>query len=143
MKISDLTIKPTTKWARFMYRLDWLRNQPVSGKLSKKINELLDNPNTKISLDNYVMQLGDLPLWIKNFPYAYGRFWDQKSKYVLMPSLIDLAPDTPEWIQAKNRFDQLQTYHDQYGKKCPDAATIWRLRQVELAARDFLTSTKA
>lgn len=129
MKISDLTIKPTTKWARFMYRLDWLRNQPVSGKLSKKINELLDNPNTKISLDNYVMQLGDLPLWIKNFPYAYGRFWDIHAR---LP--IGLV---------KKRSDQQQTYHKQFGGKCPNQATIWRLRQVELAARDFLTSTKA
>jgi hypothetical protein len=143
MQISDLTIKPTTKWAWFKYRLDWLRDQPVSTKLSKKINELLDDPNTTVYVDNYVIFLGDLSLWVANFPFAYGRFWDRESNYVLIPSLMELAPDTPDWIQAKTRFDQLQTYHNQYGKKCPDAATIWRLRQVELAARELLNSTKA
>jgi hypothetical protein len=142
MQISELTIKPTTKWAWFRYRLDWLREQPVSTKLSRRINELLDDPSTTVTADDYVMYLGDLSLWVANFPFAYGTFWDQESKYILMPSLIELVPNTPAWVHAKNRLDQLQTYQDQYGKRCPDAATIWRLRQTELAARNLLTNTQ-
>ena len=143
MQISDLTIKPTTKWAWFKYRLDWLRNQPISAKLSRKINELLDDPSTTITVDDYVMYLGDLPLWVANFPYAYGTLQGTESTWLLgLDSLINLTPDTPEWIQAKNRFDQAQSYHNQYGKNCPNAATVWRLRQTELAARKLLTNTK-
>ena len=89
------------------------------------------------------MYLGDLPLWVANFPYAYGTLRGTESTWLLgLNSLINLTPNTPEWTQTINRFDQAQSYHNQYGKSCPDAATVWRLRQTELAARKLSTNTK-
>jgi hypothetical protein len=131
MQISDLTIESPSRWARLKYFLDWPRLRAVSGDLSEKINELLDDPNTKINVDDYVLYLGDLHLWIANFPYYYG---------ILHPGVFEFEltfqdPNSSEWAETRKQLDQLYVYLQKYEGRCPNSPTIWRLRQVELATR--------
>lgn len=46
-------------------------------ELSALINSLLDDPWTPITVhDEYSVSLGDLELWIANYPYCYGHRHD-------------------------------------------------------------------
>lgn len=50
-----------------------LRTGPTSPALSKRINELLDDENTEITIiSKYRARVGDLTLWTGNYPYGYG-----------------------------------------------------------------------
>ena len=141
MQISDLTVESPSRWTRLKYFLDWRRSRAVSDDLSEKINELLDDPNTEINVDDYVLYLGDLHLWIANFPYYYGIF-DPGDMVCLMTELAFRDSYSSEWAETRKQLEHLYTYQQKYGNKCPDSATIWRLRQVELAARKLLTNTQ-
>jgi len=138
MKISDLTIESPGKLAKFKYFLDWPRLRAVSVDLSKKINELLDDPNTKINVDDYILYLEDIPLWIANFPYYYGILNCTSIVESLKSELVYRDPSSPEWKRAKEDLKYIDELCEKYGNKCPNFSTIWRLRQVELATRKLV-----
>jgi hypothetical protein len=85
MKISDITIENSTRdkilyWTHFG---TYIRNYRTSKTHSQKINQLLDDPDTGLILEpsdygpgKFTVLLGDLRLWVGNFPYAYGYVWD-------------------------------------------------------------------
>jgi hypothetical protein len=142
VQISDLTIESPSIWARLKYFFNWPRNLTVSHELSRKINELLDDPNTKISIDDFYLELGKLTLWIANFPYYYGVLRYTFTKASLQSELVYREHNSPEWKEAKEELDHIYELCEKYGNKCPNSPTIWRLRQTELAARNLLTNTQ-
>lgn len=84
MKISDIAIESSVR-DKILYWIDYetyIRNYMTSKTHSQKINQLLDDPDTGLILDPsisgvvYTILLGDLRLWVGNFPYAYGFVWD-------------------------------------------------------------------
>jgi|LakMenEpi03Aug12_release.lakeMendotaPanAssembly.Ray.scaffolds.fasta_scaffold51931_12 hypothetical protein len=84
MKISDIAIESSVG-DKILYWTDsetYIRNHRTSKTHSQKINQLLDDPDTGLILDPsisgvvYTVLLGDLRLWVGNFPYAYGYVWD-------------------------------------------------------------------
>jgi hypothetical protein len=85
MKISDIAIESSIRdkilyWTHFG---TYIRNFRTSKTHSQKINQLLDDPDTGLILEpsdygpgKFTVLLGDLRLWVGNFPYAYGYVWD-------------------------------------------------------------------
>ena len=63
-----------------VYRLRSIsRVGPTSPYLSKKINDLLDDENTKITIiGRYRARVGDLTLWTGNYPYGYGSEYEEE-----------------------------------------------------------------
>lgn len=50
----------------------WLRNYHTSNGLSRRINEALDRGDKPIRRCGYTHTLGDMVLWTRNYPYAFG-----------------------------------------------------------------------
>jgi len=116
MKISDIAIESSIRdkilyWTHFG---TYIRNYRTSKTHSQKINQLLDDPDTGLILDPsisgvvYTILLGDLRLWVGNFPFAYGYTWEDIN--------FDLN-------------------YDWHSRRLPDRATVFRLRQVVEAAK--------
>jgi hypothetical protein len=84
MKISDIAIESSIRDIILYWTVSetYIRNHRTSKIHSQKINQLLDDPDTGLILDPsisgvvYTILLGDLRLWVGNFPYAYGYVWD-------------------------------------------------------------------
>ena len=117
MKISDITIK-SSKMEKFFYWINpyaYISRYGTSKALSKKINQLLDDPNTELVIESdYRIILGGLRLWANNFPFAYGSFHN--------------------FLNHEKECEQA------YGNKLPDHATRFRLRQVVESAKAFQTT---
>ena len=141
MKISDITIK-SSKLEKFLYWADpfgYLRLYKVSKALSRKINELLDDPNTELIIQSeYTILLGGLSLWVGNYPYAYG---DYHKPYMIDDAISELIysePHTERWETLVNFVNQEDEYEKTYGNRVPDRATVFRLRQVVESAKLFV-----
>lgn len=52
----------------------WERQKKTSKELSDYINRELDKKTPIQVIDEYEMRLGDVTLWIKNYPYSFGYF---------------------------------------------------------------------
>jgi len=62
------------------------KNGPTSSDLSKRINDLLDDENTKITIiSKYKARVGDLTLWTGNYPYGYGSEYKEVTKDIHSP----------------------------------------------------------
>jgi hypothetical protein len=85
----------------------WIRNDPTSKAWDKELNKLLDTNNIILgsyrgeSDSYYTLLVGDVEVWVSNFPYAYG---------------------------SKHRAGLAEA-------KLPSRATVFRLREAEMAAR--------
>jgi hypothetical protein len=94
-----------------------IRNERTCSALSKAINKYLDDPNTTIVIHSeFVCTLEHptfkkLPLWISNYPYAYGNFY---------PFTLSLTPDDLVIYDELKRF---------FGNKLPDRRTVYRLHE--------------
>jgi hypothetical protein len=143
MKISDITIK-SSKLKKFLYWADpfgYLRNYKVSKVLSKKINELLDDPDTELIIQcEYMICLGGLTLWVGNYPYAYGNYHKPYQIEDAVNELIYSEPLTERWETLVNFFNQEDEYEKAYGDRVPDRATVFRLRQVVESAKASQTT---
>jgi hypothetical protein len=141
MKISDITIK-SSKLKKFLYWADpfgYLRHYKVSKALSKKINELLDDPNTELIIQcEYMICLGGLTLWVGNYPYAYGNYHKPYQIEDAVNELIYSEPLTERWETLVNFLNQEDEYEKAYGDRVPDRVTVFRLRQVEESAKLFV-----
>jgi len=142
MKISDITIK-SSKLKKFLYWANpfgHLRNYKVSKTLSKKINELLDDPDTELIFQSeYTICLGGLTLWVCNFPYAYGNYWKcHYKRNDFINELVYSEPHTERWETLVNFLNQEDEYEKSYGDRVPDRATVFRLRQVVESAKLFV-----
>lgn len=59
----------------------WLRNHFTDNAWDKTLNDLLDDPNTKIRHYHYgynVIINDDILVWVANYPYAYGDYYGTK-----------------------------------------------------------------
>ena len=141
MKISDITIK-SSKLEKFLYWADpfgYLRNYKVSKALSKKINELLDDPNTELIIQSeYTICLGGLSLWVGNFPYAYGDYHKPYQIEDAINELVYSEPHAERWVTLVNFLNQENEYEKAYGNRVPDRSTVFRLRQVVESAKLFV-----
>jgi hypothetical protein len=118
MKISDIAIESSIRdkilyWTHFG---TYIRNYRTSKTHSQKINQLLDDPDTGLILERSynsrvvcTILLGDLRLWVGNFPFAYGYTWEDIINFDLN--------------------------YDWHSRLLPDRATVFRLRQVVEAAK--------
>jgi hypothetical protein len=143
MKISDITIK-SSKLKKFFYWINpyaYISNYKTSKALSKKINQLLDDPNTELVIEgDYVIILGGLSLWVGNFPYAYGDYHKPYQIEDAINELIYSEPQTERWETLVNFLNQENEYAKAYGDRVPDRATRFRLRQVVESAKAFQTT---
>jgi len=138
MKISDITIKSSKleKFFNWANPFGYVRLYKVSKALSKKINQLLDDPNTYLVIENdYTIILGGLGLWASNFPYAYGSLHNSYRIEDATNELIFLEPHTERWELLVNFLIHEKDCEQAYGNKLPDRATRFRLRQVVESAK--------
>lgn len=138
MKLSEIAVN-TKNSERLWYSLRigiYLRSRPTSKALSKRINQFLDDPNTELILySEYSVILGDLRLWVRNFPYSYGFFYGNPDEY--LEELIYLSPDTDRWKVLERYTMRQQEYRKEFGNRLPDRATVFRLNQVVKAAKEI------
>jgi hypothetical protein len=143
MKISDITIK-SSKLEKFFYWFNpyaYISNYKTYKALSKKINQLLDDPNIELVIEgDYVIILGGLRLWVGNFPYAYGSFHNSYRIEDATNELIFLEPHTERWEILVNFLNHEKECKQAYGNKLPDRATRFRLRQVVESAKASQTT---
>jgi hypothetical protein len=143
MKISDITIK-SSKLQKFLYWINpyvYISNYETSKALSKKINQLLDDPNTELVIESdYRIRLGGLSLWVGNFPYAYGDYYKPYYIEAAINELIFLEPHTERWELLVNFLNHEKECEQAYGDKLPDRATRFRLRQVVESAKASQTT---
>jgi len=92
-----------------------IRVDSTSKELSRMINCILDNPNTKIEiLDQFTALVGPLSLWIENYPYAYGKLWINWELYK----------------KDKKLYDYNTLMYKIFGNQIPDRATVYRLHKL-------------
>ena len=92
-----------------------IRVDSTSKELSRMINCILDNPNTKIAiLDQFTALVGPLSLWIENYPYAYGKLWINWELYK----------------KDKKLYDYNKLIYQTFGNQIPDRATVYRLHKL-------------
>ncbi len=124
---------------KFFYWINpnaYISNYKTSKALSKKINQLLDDPNTELVIESdYTIILGDLRLWASNFPFAYGSFHKSYRIEDATNELIFLEPYTERWEMLVNFLNHEKECEQAYGNKLPDRATRFRLRQVVESAK--------
>lgn len=59
---------------------------PTSPGLSKRINDLLDDENTEITIiSRYKARIGELTLWTGNYPHCYGCEYEEAMKDIHSP----------------------------------------------------------
>lgn len=108
-----MTYIPFKKLIYFFQSL--LRNYATSPELSKIINQYLDDPETDIIIVSKYHcilknpKFNNLPLWIGNYPYAYG--------------YVSMAYETTEDLKF---YEKLNTI---LGTKLPDRKTVYRLNE--------------
>jgi hypothetical protein len=106
-------MKPLLKKVNYFFQ-SLIRNERTCSALSKVINKYLDDPNTTIVIHSeFVCTLEHptfkkLPLWIRDYPYAYGS---------LYPSL------NPDYLVI---YGELKRF---FGNKLPDRRTVYRLHE--------------
>lgn len=111
-----------------------LRNRKSSPILSKMINDLLDDGYEPELESSYVVKLGDLKLWIANFPYEYGKLHD--TALVDIAKMAVLKPGSFEWNLILFRMKRDLELARKYKESMPDRATVYRLHKaVELKKR--------
>jgi hypothetical protein len=80
----------------------WLMNYPHSAALTAWINERLDAGEAPVRLDEYTVRFGGRVLWVRNYPYAYGRIYEgnaprllpsRRTIYRLAQAIDPLSPD--------------------------------------------------
>ena len=102
----------------------------------KKINELLDDPDTELIIQSeYTILLGGLSLWVGNYPYAYGNYHKPYQIEYAVIELIYSEPLTERWETLVNFLNQEDQYEKAYGDRVPDRVTVFRLRQVVESAK--------
>lgn len=99
-----------------------------SKKLSKAINEYLDQPDSTIEIESeYVAKLGDIYLWIENYPYAYGRIIDKFYQWLGMLAVLD--PASEEWKIVHEYMQLQESVRKEFEGKMPDRETVFRLHK--------------
>lgn len=59
----------------------WFRYRDTSKELTEYIHSVLDRGGVPVRTSLNTCRLGDLPLWVGNFPYAYGDIADGFSDF--------------------------------------------------------------
>jgi len=67
-------------WMRLIPRY-WLQNEPTCLWWDKELNELLDKQEVE-PLDEFTCKVGNLEVWIANWPYSYGYAYNPKYPYL-------------------------------------------------------------
>ena len=94
---------------RFMEKLSvlfypriWSLLYPINKTWDKFLNDLLDSGNVKFKHNGpFSVKINGIPVWISNYPYAYGStfFWDQGDKTLPSRSTImKLKREVDTWI---------------------------------------------
>ena len=115
---------------------NWLRMLKESKELSELVNSLLDHPDTVITIETeYIAKVGGIYLWVKNYPYAYGRVAD--NFYNCMATLAVLDPESDSWRIVYQNMQFHEALRDRFEGKMPDRETVFRLHKaVEKAKRE-------
>ena len=61
-------------WRRLWPRY-WLQNYVTSLAWDRQLNDLLDKHQPVLDFTGYVCTLGEIDVWVSNWPYAYGSRW--------------------------------------------------------------------
>jgi hypothetical protein len=77
-------------WLRIFTPRAWLQNYPTSLELDKKINSLLDSGEKLIRISPYNAKLGDMRLWVENYPYAYCNYRGKLPKLTTRRRISDM-----------------------------------------------------
>ena len=92
-----------------------LRSGPTSSNLSKRINDLLDDENTKITIySKYRARVGDLTLWTGNYPYGYGCEYEEMTRFTHSPIPIFL-PDRKTVYRLRKILSLYQSIESAFG----------------------------
>jgi hypothetical protein len=91
------------------------RAGPTSPHLSKRINELLDDENTKITIiSKYKVRIGDLTLWTGYYPYCYGCEYEEMTRFTHSPIPIFL-PDRKTVYRLREILSLYQSIESAFG----------------------------
>ena len=91
--------------------LSTVRVGPTSPGLSKRINDLLDDGNTEITIiSRYRARVGDLTLWTGNYPYGYGSEYEEVSRDIHSP-----LPDRKTVYRLRKILSLYQSIESSFG----------------------------
>lgn len=80
----DVNLKSLKYFILGMMPNHWIRNYPTSSSWDKELNELLDDPNTKIEHYHHGFNIkinNDKLVWVGNYPFAYGSYYGTIKKF--------------------------------------------------------------
>lgn len=70
-------------WYR-IFPIYWLQNSPTCWNWDTELNRLMDEGGIT-DLTNYIATIGDVKIWIRNYPYAFGS--NYKNPAEVLPSV--------------------------------------------------------
>lgn len=126
--------KEKLRYLLYRCRLGTLvRNLPTSKEWSEKVNEQLHATGDTVEIiDAYTAIVGNLVVWIENYPYAYGCPY---AKYIT----TEISKKLNFSKEGSLELSQMSLLnHAKYGQKLPDRRTVYLLHRAVERARAAL-----